>query len=247
MDGEPNPSTGLSDPLKKSKAPTIYTDGTYLDNNRTWHAEDSLWKAQQITKLLQRNHIEPSTVCEVGCGAGDILQHLSQKFVDTRFVGYERSPQAMAICATKASASVSYRMKDIFDEAEMFDCLLCIDVFEHVEDYMGFISKLRPRARYKIFHIPLDISILSILHSSMLRARQSVGHLHYFTQETAQATLTDCGYRIIDGFFTAPFDDLPSTALKARMARLPRQALFSASPAFAAKVLGGCSYLVLAE
>lgn len=247
MDGEPSASTGVSDSVKSPKAPTIYTDGTYLDNNPTWHTQDSLWKAQQIINLLQRNRIEPRTVCEVGCDAGAILQHLSQKFVDARFVGYERAPQAIAICATKESASVSYRMKKIFDEAEMFDCLLSIDVFEHVEDYMGFISKPRQRAKYKVFHIPLDISILSILHSSMLRARQRVGHLRYFTQETAQATLTDCAYRIIDGFFTKPFHGLPPTRLKARMARLPRQALFSASPAFAAEVLGGCSYLVLAE
>ena len=112
---------------------------------------------------------------------------------------------------------------------------------------MGFITKLRSKAEYKVFHIPLDVSVLSVLHSSMLRARQRVGHLHYFTQETAIATLVDCGYKIIDGFFTAPFNGLPTSQLKARIARLPRKVLFSISPRFAARMIGGCSYLVLAE
>ena len=168
---------------------SIYGDGSYLAGNRTWHAEDSPWKAEQVTRLLQRNNLTPASVCEVGCGAGEILQQLSSSFDEARFVGYERSPQAMALCKGKQTARVSYRMQDIFEDTEVFDCLLCIDVFEHVEDYMGLITKLRSKAEYKVFHIPLDVSVLSVLHSSMLRARQRVGHLHYFTQETAIATL----------------------------------------------------------
>ena len=226
---------------------SIYSDGTYAESNRDWHAEDSPWKAQQIASLLQRNNLAPRRICEVGCGAGEILQQLSTALPDSTFVGFERSPQAIAICQTKENARVQYRSVDIFEDREVFDCLLCIDVFEHVEDYMGFISRLRGKARHKLFHIPLDISLLSILHSSMIRARKSVGHLHYFTRETAVATLLDCGYTVVDGFFTAPFAALPVRTAKARLAKTPRSALFAISPALAAKTLGGCGYMVLTE
>ncbi|MBE7419301.1 MAG: class I SAM-dependent methyltransferase [Ideonella sp.] len=225
----------------------IYRDGRYLDGNQTWHAEDSPWKANQIMRVLQRNGITPASVCEVGCGAGGILHELSTRMPDIRYTGYETSPQAMALCLARHSQHVDYRCQSVFESGDSYDCLLCIDVFEHVEDYMGFLRKLRTKARFKIFHIPLDISMLSVLHSSMMRARSSVGHLHYFTRDTALATLADCGYRVIDGFFTAPFHGLPARTWKARCAWLPRRALFALSPGLAATVLGGCSYLALAE
>ncbi len=107
--------------------------------------------------------------------------------------------------------------------------------------------RLRGKARHKLFHIPLDISLLSVMRSSMLRARKSVGHLHYFTQETAIATLVDCGHTVIDGFFTAPFAASPARSATAALAKAPRNALFALSPALTAKTLGGCGYLVLTQ
>ena len=46
-----------------------------------------------------------------------------------------------------------------------YDVLLVIDVFEHVPDYLGFIEKLRQKADLKVFHIPLDLSVSSIVRS----------------------------------------------------------------------------------
>ena len=171
MDNKQIPPSG---PLTESDSyspSAIYFDGTYMDGNQTWHAEDSPWKAKQIARILRRNKLNPASVCEVGCGAGEILVQLSSSFADTTFVGYERSPQAMAMCQSKETPKVSYRMRDIFEDPEVFDCLLCIDVFEHVDDYMGFLRKLRTKSRYKVFHIPLDVSVFSVLNSSMLHAR----------------------------------------------------------------------------
>lgn len=51
----------------------IYDDGTYLTNNPTWHEEDSAWKSQQIMKIIDKNTLSFNTICEVGCGAGEIL------------------------------------------------------------------------------------------------------------------------------------------------------------------------------
>jgi hypothetical protein len=32
-------------------AEEMYTSSEYLENNPTWHLEDSLWKARQILKI----------------------------------------------------------------------------------------------------------------------------------------------------------------------------------------------------
>ena len=54
----------------------IYTAGDYLKKNPTWHVEDSLWKSKMILKMITQNDIMPKTICEVGCGAGEILKQL---------------------------------------------------------------------------------------------------------------------------------------------------------------------------
>lgn len=65
------------EPILVSEADKIYTDGTYFEKNPTWHIEDSAWKANQIQKILSQNKIKPKSICEIGCGAGEILKQLS--------------------------------------------------------------------------------------------------------------------------------------------------------------------------
>jgi cyclopropane fatty-acyl-phospholipid synthase-like methyltransferase len=228
----------------------IYQDGRYLENNPTWHAEDSSWKAQQIARILGVNNISPATVCEVGCGAGEILKCLSEELgSDVMFSGYEISAQAYEICRTKETQNVHFYLEDILDQAEStFDLVMAIDVFEHIEDYLGFLRKLRSKGTYKIFHIPLDLSIQTVLRSSpILNERVKSGHLHYFTKETALATLEDTGYEVVDHCYTSASSELPNRSWKANLLKIPRRAAFSIHRDWAARIFGGFSLLVLTK
>lgn len=228
----------------------IYSNGAYLRNNPTWHEEDSPWKAAQIVRMLQKNGVVPSSVCEVGCGAGGILQAMAAHYGEqVRFAGFEISPQAYELCKAKSGPNIRFFLKDLCDEPEgAFDVVLAIDVFEHVEDYLGFLRRLKGRGTYTLFHIPLDLSVQSVLRGSpILDARASVGHLHYFTKETALATLKDTGYAIVDHCYTKSSLELDSVAAETKLVRLPRRLLFALSPDWAARVIGGFSLLVLAR
>lgn len=229
---------------------TPYQDATYRRHNPHWHAEDSPHKARWIKSLLDDHRIKPGTVCEVGCGAGEILAQL-QKTSDpgTMFIGYDIAPDASAINQAKQNEGLRFTGEDFLKcTTEMFDLLLLIDVFEHVEDYIGFLRKLRSRARQFVFHIPLDLHVSSLVRvRPLLNVRESVGHLHYFTRETALATLADAGFKIIDERFTAGALELPQSGLATRLMRLPRRLAFKIAPAFTARWLGGFSLLVLAE
>lgn len=232
---------------------SIYQTGEYLHSNRTWHVEDSPWKARQIRNILQRNGLKPKKVAEIGCGAGAILEELagSEDFRETDFYGYDVSPQAIELARPRSTARISFFNSDLLLPAnsEFFDALLVIDVFEHVPDYMGFLEKCRVKAEYKVYHIPLDIHVSSVLRAGFLKARQSVGHLHYFSEETALATLRDTGHEIIDCFFTNGAIDLLKTHPNRRtqLANIPRRLLAVFSPSLAARLLGGYSLLVLAK
>ena len=227
----------------------MYTDGTYLDNNPTWHEEDSPWKANHIRTIFENNGLNPDTVCEVGCGAGEILNQLSGYYPNTHFYGYEISPQAFALCNEKSTENLSFRLLDLLEEnSEHFDIAMAIDVFEHVEDYFGFLRKLQKKADYKIFHIPLDLSVQKVFrYTSILERRAEVGHIHYFTKETALETLKDTGYEIIDYFYTGSAIELPNVGWKASLLKIPRKVAFAVNKDWTVRILGGYSILVLAK
>lgn len=228
---------------------TIYSQGQYFENNPTWHEEDGAWKADKILDIVKGNKLTPTSICEIGCGSGEILYCLYNDFNLSELVGYEISPQAFKICKPKEKERLKFHLGNLLKlETPLFDLLLCIDVFEHVDDYMGFLRNLKNRSRYFIFHIPLDMFVLSVLRSEpILQARSKVGHLHYFSKETALCTLADCGYRVIDHFYTAGALELKSKSLKTSLANLPRVVLYKINPDFSVRLLGGYSLMVLAE
>ena len=227
---------------------SIYDNAEYLAHNPSWHIEDSPWKASKIFEILSRNSIRPRRVAEVGCGAGEILVQLKTMLPDSSFVGYELSSQAFELAMQRERPGVHFENKNIFGEDIGFDLLLCIDVFEHVDDYIGFIRSLKRYADYKVFHIPLDLSMQSVFRDrALLHARESVGHLHYFTRQTAIETLKYAGYEIIDSNLTALAMELPKRGLRTNLMKVPRSLLARISPDLAARVLGGWSLMVLAR
>lgn len=228
----------------------MYQSGEYLEKNPRWHAADSPWKAAQILKMIRRQNLNPATVCEVGCGAGEILNRLHAELPAANFFGYEVSPQAYEICSAKTKERLQFRLGDLLETEARFDLLLCIDVFEHVPDYLSFLERLRGRASRFIFHIPLDLSALSLLRPArLMKTRYGVGHLHMFTAETALAVLKDTGYETLDSFFTAGGLELEKNQKRLRtvLANLPRRVLGKFSPRLAARILGGYSLLVFAK
>lgn len=234
--------------MRNDVATSIYLDGSYGDANPTWHEEDAPWKAAQIRSLLTDNHIAFRSVAEVGCGTGEICLALADAFPHAQFSGYEVSPQAYARAIRKTRPNVGFHLKDISEEDLRFDVLLVIDVIEHVDDYIGFTRGLRDSARFKIFHIPLDLSVQSIARlAPILKLREEVGHIHYFCKDSALATLRHCGYRVLDWRYTASRLELPHQAWTSRLAAHPRRLLTRLAPDLAVRVLGGYSLLVLCE
>lgn len=183
-----------------------YRDGGYLEKVPEWHAGDSAWKAGKVLELLRRNSIVCRSLCDVGCGAGEILAHLQAALgSDVRLVGYDISPQAIAFCHRRENATLTFKLGDFLSEdRDDYDVVLLLDVLEHIPDYLDFLARLRRHAGWLVFHIPLDINAEAVLRRSrpMLAMREQYGHLHYFTAETALATLTDAGYSVRDYFFT---------------------------------------------
>jgi len=226
-----------------------YTTEEYLKDNPTWHVQDSPWKAKKILNCIEKNNLQPNSIAEIGCGAGEILRQLYLQMKDsTTFVGYEISPHAFEMCRQRQAERLDYKQDNLFDDpAAYYDIVMAIDVFEHVEDYFGFLRALREKGEYKIFHIPLDMSVQTVLRMSpILERREKVGHIHCFSKDTALATLKDIGYEIIDYFYTSISLD-QSSEWKSVLLKLPRKIGFKLNKDLTVRILGGYSLLVLAK
>lgn len=225
---------------------TLYESGAYYARNPGMHLEDSAWKARQIVAMLETHGIKPAAIGDVGCGAGEILNLLSARFPQARLWGYDIAADAVAEARRRANDRFTVHLGEVPADAA-FDLLLCSDVFEHVEDHFGFLRRIRDRATWKLFQIPLDLSVLSLLTPYLMANRRGVGHLHYFTRETALATLEECGYAIVDSRYIRWYENVPQTTFRARLARLCRRTLDAVSPDLLAKLMPGLSLMVLAR
>lgn len=235
---------------------TIYSDGTYHRNVADWHAGDAPWKAAEVARLLERNNVVPTSVHDVGCGAGEVLALLRPRLGnDVELLGMDIADDAIELAKTRADKRLRFERGDYLTaDATRPDLLLLLDVFEHVPDYLGFLSSLRSRSDLFVFHIPLDLCAWGVTFGSrwMLHMRETYGHLHYFSYETALATLEDTGYSIVDEVFTDDYDaDVSMTparsALRRQLYYRTRRALFRARPARAASVFPHFNVLVLAR
>jgi cyclopropane fatty-acyl-phospholipid synthase-like methyltransferase len=239
----------LSDSTDKPAEGAIYEDGTYFERNPTWDIEDSPWKAELIMAALERAEIDPQTICEVGCGAGEILRVLQDRMDGERsFVGYEISPQAYELCKGRVRPGLDFKLMDILDDdAVRFDLVLLMDVLEHVEDYYSFLRALKARGSHFVIRVPMDLSVRTLVRNKLPRERWRYGHIQYFTRETALAVLKECGYEVLDWQIDTRTELHRCTSLGSKLEALVRKMTFAVSRRWTAKYLGSCSLLVVAR
>lgn len=232
-----------------SKPYESYESGDYLAKNPTWDEEDSEWKAGHVLKMFDRNHLVPQSVVEVGCGAGGVLASLHDVLPDAAYSGFEIAPDASRFWEKHRARKISFQVRDFLQEkTEHFSVLLLLDVIEHVPNPFEFLSQLIGRADYYVFHIPLDLSAMSVARESpLLLVRQKVGHIHYFTKGLALSLVQESGFEVIDWFYTGAAFNTPQASWKSRLARLPRRLAFALNRDVGVRLLGGDTLMVLAK
>lgn len=229
----------------------IYVSGEYFKNNPNWDIADARWKTDVIFELLKKNKVKPKQVIEVGCGAGENLVELLKKEGSIeKLSGYDISPQAIGLATKKVSDKISFYNEDITAKENVnTDLMLVIDVVEHVDDYYGFLRKLKKKSDWFIFHIPLDLSCRTVKKPHvLLQQRQSVGHIHYYTKEMVEWALQDTGYEIADWVYTKPVVDVePADSVKRFVKKILRNVSFAINKDWSAKKWGGYSMMILAK
>jgi ubiquinone/menaquinone biosynthesis C-methylase UbiE len=230
-----------------------YVNGRYLEKVKDWHEGDAVWKAANVLQMIKNNRLSPHSICDVGCGTGGVVIELLRLMDESvQFTGFDISPQAISLARQKHNSRIRFIPGDFLSVPEAgADLTLLLDVIEHVPDYIGFLDRIREKTGWIIFHIPLDINVKGVIRKShwMLYMRQRYGHLHYFSRETAIATLSDVGFEIIDSFYTDDMEISRSTRpgqLRQRIIYYLRKLLYRQKPHWAAALFHSFNLMILA-
>lgn len=226
-----------------------YTEGDYARQNPDWDSADSPWKAHQVLGLLARHGLSPASIVEVGCGAGGVLSALRVHLPQAKLRGFDIAPGLPALWSRRQADDILFTLGDYLTSDEPApELTMVLDVLEHLGDPFAFLARLRERTGWTVFHIPLDLSAISVLREGpLLHVRHKVGHLHYFTRGLALAMLEECGYEIVEARYTGASLNAPRRSFKTRLAGLLRQAIYAIHHDLGARLMGGETLLVLAK
>lgn len=227
----------------------IYHSGEYWEKNESFHEEDALYKATNCHRLLKQHGLDtkPISVIDVGCGSGKFLFELSG-MMNGKYLGVDVSTRSVETAQAKHQReNLTFERQDLADIKDKFDLVTMNDVFEHVDDYIGFLRDTRRVGEYFYFNIPLDMTTVSVLRHSYMILRESVGHIHYFSKKSALATLEYAGYEIVGHQYNNHVLHQMKTqpTIKSYLAVLPRLLTYQISPDFSVNFLGGASLGVL--
>lgn len=226
-----------------------YTSADYLSRNPSWDIEDSPWKARKVHEILSPAAPNPKSICDVGCGAGGVLAGLRSFYPDSELVGFDIAPDASKFWAQHDSKNINFHLGNFLEkEQPSYEVLLLLDVLEHLENPFEFAARIRDRAQLFVFHIPLDLSALSVIREQpLLLGREKVGHIHYFTKEIALCFLRECEYEILEWRYTGASLSGPSRTWKTRLASFPRRLAYAVHKDFGVRFFGGETLMVLAK
>jgi SAM-dependent methyltransferase len=176
-----------------------------LDNGAQDFWLDQLGQAQAFNRWVFSHfaqHLQ-GDVLEIGCGSGNFTVlmaaaghrvtgvDLHAPYVDTaraRLAGY---PAVSVMCADATSSEF---------EAQ-YDTVVMLDVLEHIEDHIGFMTKLRGALRPG-GRIILKVPAYQWLMCDMDRA---IGHFRRYDRPMLKAALAQAGFDLVEQhYFNLP-------------------------------------------
>lgn len=156
-------------------------------------------KANHVVSLCKANQISPSSLIEVGCGEGAILENLDhQDFCENMY--------AIDISGSGIKVVLSRNLKNlkeakIFDGYKIpypdknFDLAICSHVLEHVEYERILLREIARVSKYFIIEVPIDFRPGADVKTDHFL---SYGHINMYSPTTLRFLLKTEGFSIID-------------------------------------------------
>lgn len=184
----------------------FYTSGSYYKLNPTWDTDDSVFKYSKISKILKKNYINFNKICEVGCGAAEILTLFKNEYKNIEVYGYDIAKGLKKFWEKKKNINL-YNSDFIKSNKKKYDVIFFSDVIEHLDNPFDYLEYSKKYSDYIVIYLPLDLSIRSLLFDKLLsRQINNVGHINFYTKNIFLEILKHKGYEIVDFFYNNPHD-----------------------------------------
>jgi SAM-dependent methyltransferase len=171
--------------------------GSYSKKEYEWIELNATGKAKNISYILGDEKKCITTVLEVGCGAGFVLQNLEKLGIGSIFDGVD----VVEVDQHKRfapSANINFHRYDgttLPFADKQFDFVYSTHVLEHVWEERAFLSELRRVARRLVYvEVPCELHIRS--RPKTIQSTLNIGHINFYTPDSFFATLETTGLRI---------------------------------------------------
>ena len=133
--------------------------------------------------------LEFSSVLDVGCGVGELLNELSMINPNINISGLDISELSIKTCKERFR-SEQFWVKDCSQECldKRFDLITCIDVIEHIEDDQSFLDNLAKMTGKNL--------ILVTLEGRMRRNEPSIGHFRNYKKGQLEDMAAKAGLKV---------------------------------------------------
>jgi len=171
-------------------------DAVEADYNR----QACAWKWSHLETLVRRR-LEPRSILEFGCGAGEMLELARRSFPDAALHGVDISERMLAMTRERlGDAHLTRGAEEALEGyAPRVDLAMAVDILEHLVDPVRAVRALGRAGRYVVFKIPLERRRLRLGVQRQKVGRDHIaGHLHFWTAADARALLERAGLRILD-------------------------------------------------
>jgi SAM-dependent methyltransferase len=148
-------------------------------------------RRQREALIKQIKKLNPLTVLDVGCGAGDNLAALAHAMPHLVLTGTDVSPEALALAARRAP-SASFRQLDAQKEKldKKFDLVLCNQVVEHlIDDIAGFRNLALMSKKWVL---------VATMRGRMRPSELAIGHFRNYSDFELRAKAKCAGLEVVD-------------------------------------------------
>lgn len=171
----------------------------YYDGTSEWRDLCARDKAANVMAMWRRlSDAPPSTVLEVGCGEGAVLDVLTQAGWNVR--GIEMSNSGAAAARSRGLDVEAYDGDQIPGDADSVELVVMTHVMEHLANPRTVLHELSRVGEHIVIEVPLEYR-LRTPHDFKWNA---VGHINLYTMKLARHLLQSTGLQVLHEMTTNP-------------------------------------------
>jgi SAM-dependent methyltransferase len=168
-----------------------------------WRAYGARVKGDHVVRLLA-GEPAPSSVVEVGCGDGALLEELSRRGIGDRLVGYEIAQSAIDRVRSRGIRRLEraevFDGEHLPDQTGSFDLGVVSHVLEHTERPEVVLREVARVARLVVIEVPLE-DVLASRREAYRRNAQKIGHIQRFDRDAVHFLADQASLDVKRGFF----------------------------------------------